>query len=113
MANGTTYSRQYELLKKFFSIVENALQQNQLSLIAYKCAGDSLMLSLRFHQDTFRLFQFPKSWAIKNQVDAVNIAAQFYCIILKIQPTPAAWNDLGIALLHKSRLTGSKAWAEK
>ncbi|VBB29025.1 unnamed protein product [Acanthocheilonema viteae] len=106
LAQESAYSLQFNLLNKFFGLVEKVFGQNPGLILPFKLASDALLLASRYHADTFQHFEFPKTWKIESVLDASELAIRFYCFIVKTHPNWAgAWNDLGIALLRKCQLT--------
>ncbi|EFO28090.2 hypothetical protein LOAG_00402 [Loa loa] len=106
LAQKSAYSLQFDLLNKFFGLVEKVFDQNPGFVLSFKFAADALLLASRYHADTFQYFGFPSTWKIGSVLDAVELAIHFCYFMVKTHPDWAsAWNDLGVALLRKCQLT--------
>lgn len=106
LAQKSTYSLQFNLLNNFFGVIGKVFDRNPEFILPFKFAADALLLASRYHADTFEHFEFPKIWKIGSVLDAVELAVRFYCFMVKKHPKWAnAWNDLGVALLWKCKLT--------
>ena len=114
LAQQSIYSRQLPLLNQFFAVIAEAIAKNGKFSTVFKLAADSLMLASKFHSKSFANFLFPASWKISSPVDAINMAAQFCCIVAKFCPSwPGSWNDLGIVLTKKSKAIEDASLAVK
>ncbi|CAG9535468.1 unnamed protein product [Cercopithifilaria johnstoni] len=110
LAQKSAYSLQFGLLNKFFGLIGKVFDRNPGFILPFKLAADALLLTSKYHADTFQHFEFPKTWKIESVPDAVELAVRFYCFMVKTYPNWAsAWNDLGVALLRKCQLTGDNS----
>lgn len=114
LAQQSTRSQQFALLNQLFVIIEDVICKNETLAMSYKIAADGLMLSWQFHVRTFKNFSFPSSWAVLTRTDALTLASRFYCVLVKMCPKCGAyWNDLGLALTMKSKITKESSLAIK
>ncbi|VDK73936.1 unnamed protein product [Gongylonema pulchrum] len=105
-AQKSPFSKQFALLNQFFEIIGQIMDRLPEFSYFIKLSADALLLSSRYHADTFRFFKFPKKWEIATPLSAVDFAIRFCCSLVKGQPGwSGAWNDLGVALLRKCQLT--------
>uniref|UniRef100_A0A0R3RIG2 TPR_REGION domain-containing protein n=1 Tax=Elaeophora elaphi TaxID=1147741 RepID=A0A0R3RIG2_9BILA len=106
LAQKSSYSLRFNLLNKFFGLIEKVFDRNLGFISPFKFASDALLLASRYHADTFQHFEFPEAWKIGSVLDAIELAVRFCCVTVKTHPKWAsAWNDLGVVLLRKCQLT--------
>ncbi|VDM37425.1 unnamed protein product [Toxocara canis] len=109
----TSPSKRISLLNRLFELINTTPEGGQNSLAFLKIIADSLMLVAKFGEETLVKFIFPKAWPIGSRNDVLKIAVDAYFAITKLHPSAESWNDLGLAFLLRSRLSGDKRMAER
>uniref|UniRef100_A0A0N5ALQ9 TPR_REGION domain-containing protein n=1 Tax=Syphacia muris TaxID=451379 RepID=A0A0N5ALQ9_9BILA len=114
LAQKSANSEKFLLLNELFGIIEQVLSSNKTFVTAYRVAASALLMTTLFGLKTFKRFRFPISWGILTPTDALNLSAQYFCVVVKMCPTWAgSWNDLGVVLTKKAQITKESTLATK
>ncbi|KAK6727833.1 hypothetical protein RB195_005480 [Necator americanus] len=110
----TQDEERFEHLKVVFKLVESVVSERPRISLAYKLAGDALLLVIKYRDEIMKNVGIPASWSISDRLSAVRSAVMFYAAALDINRENVwAWSDLAVALLHQARLDNSVEHAVK